>query len=74
MAFSKHIIGGPISINGQTLKLHNNSPGNNAHASYNVSSMYGKPVLALWVGDKVQFTTDKKRAFRTDGNSLSEYK
>jgi hypothetical protein len=35
--------------------------------------MYGKPVFAIWAGDKVQFTTDKGRVFRI-GSNLSEFK
>jgi hypothetical protein len=74
MGFPKYVIGGPITINGQNLKLHNNSTSNDASAGYNVSSMYGKPITAHWMGDKVQFNTDKGRAFRTDGSTLSEFK
>lgn len=39
MGFPKYVIGGPITINGQNLKLHNNSTSNDASAGYNVSSM-----------------------------------
>lgn len=74
MAFPKYVVSGPITINGQNLKLHNNSPGSSACAGYSVASMYGKPITAIWVGDKVQFNTDKGRAFRTDGSTLSEFK
>lgn len=74
MAFPKYVIGGPISIKGQHLKLHNNSAGHDACAGYDVSSMYGKPISAIWVADRVQFNTDKGRAFRTDGASLNEFK
>lgn len=74
MGFPKYVISGPISIKGQCLKLHNNSVGHDASTTYNVASMYGKPVFAIWAGDKVQFTTDKGRVFRTDGQSLNEFK
>jgi hypothetical protein len=74
MGFPKYVISGPITINGQNLKLHNNSPSSDACSGYNVASMYGRPTMAQWVGVKVQFTTDKGRAFRTDGSTLSEFK
>lgn len=74
MGFPKYVIGGPITIKGQHIKLHNNSSSNDASSGYDVSSMYGVPITAQWSVDKVQFTTNKGRAFRTDGSTLSEFK
>lgn len=74
MGFPKYVINGPISIKGQYIKLHNNAVGHDASTTYNVAIMYGKPVSAIWASDKIQFTTDKGRVFRTDGTSINEFK
>ena len=74
MGFPKYIVNGPILIKGQSIKLLNNSVGHNASTSYIVATMYGKPIFAIWSGDRVQFTTDKGRVFRTDGSTLNEFK
>lgn len=74
MAFLKYVIGGPFSIKGQYLKLHNNTVGHDACSGYNVATMYGQQTSAIWIGDKVQFNTNKGRVFRTDGNALNEFK
>ena len=47
MGFPKYVIGGPITIKGQYIKLHNNSTSNDASSGYDVSSMYGRPTTAL---------------------------
>jgi hypothetical protein len=67
LAFPKYVVGGPITINGQNLKLYNNSHSSSTSTGNNVSGINGKPITAIWVSDKVQFNTDKGRAFRTGG-------
>jgi hypothetical protein len=67
MGFPKYVVGGDITISGQHLMLHNNSPSDNTTSGYDVASIFGQPISAEWVGKNVEFTTHKGKAFTTDG-------
>jgi hypothetical protein len=71
MAWPKSLIGLPLSIDGQYIRVRD--PQRALSHSYMVFAGYGKPVSAQWNGDWVQFTTDKGKTFMTDCSTLRSF-
>lgn len=70
MAWPVQLIGKPLTIEGQTIKVRD--PQRALSHSYVVPQMYGKPLTAQWYGEWVHFTTDKGKSLLTNCGSLKE--